>query len=124
MSISIQYKHIFHRILVFLFGLFLLQAPAWAEAPTHSRKVKSPQVTESVSTVARCEEGYVISGNVITSASDVKIVETSRVDCDADGQCKAYQVTALRKNGKDFDIDVTVTCTEDGLVEASEGAVQ
>ena len=65
--------------------------------------------------MARCAEGHVISGSVIASAPDVKIVEQIKVDCDTTGLCMAYQVTALRKNGKAFDIDVTEICTEDGL---------
>jgi len=100
--------------LIVIFSFMFVVSVSVSSEPTHTRSKKSPRVTESVTTTATCREGYVISGSVTASAKDVKIVNRTNTGCDAIGQCTAYQVTAKRPNGKSFELDVSVTCTEDG----------
>jgi hypothetical protein len=94
-------------------AILILAPAAWGQE-THQRAERSPVVRESVTVSTRCEEGTLVSGSHRVSAADVRIVEQSAVDCDAEG-CRAWMVTALRENGEPFDLEVSVVCNGDGL---------
>lgn len=102
-------------VLSFLMFAFILPGKAVFAEPTHTTNSRSPIVEQSVTTTANCIEGHFIRGQVKRSSADVEIVDAVPIDCTADGQCRAWQVTAQRSNNGPFNIDVVVTCTEDGI---------
>ena len=78
------------------------------------REVTTKSITQSVTTSARCKEGFATSGGFKASAADIELVEQGPVGCDEEtGGCKAWQITVKRNNPVPFDIDVWAVCSSE-----------
>ncbi|NKB39017.1 MAG: hypothetical protein GKR93_17940 [Gammaproteobacteria bacterium] len=101
-----------NTVLCVLLPVFVIGHNVYS-APSHKRNVKSPEFSESVTTSANCQAGYVIDAAVKTSKKKVKIVGQTKIGCNSIGQCTSYQVTAHHPEGKSYSIEIDLTCSGD-----------